>query len=156
VRSRDLIRQFQYLYGPVPSRRLGRSLGVDLVPPRSAPTIVSIARLVRQRRGTLERKEYIPPRKCWIEVKDFLSKGGVSIDHFFSPLRRANPSLQDRFSHQGYKEDVRHPCCHSNQWIVALFRRGEGRFVSDRYHPPLFRCRVQRGFLPNHRPHKGF
>src|SRR4030042_5444017 len=80
-----------------------------------------------------------------------LSFEGGRLHRSFLPLRlrRANPSLPDRFSHHSNKGDVPHPCRRSNQWIVALFRRGEGRFTSGRYHPPFFRCRVQRGVYKN-------
>lgn len=35
---------YKYIFGPVPSRRLGMSLGVDLVPKKYARLIVSIVK----------------------------------------------------------------------------------------------------------------
>ena len=80
--SRDLMRQFQYLYGPVPSRRLGRSLGVDLVPPKVCTYDCIYCQVGKTTERTLQRKEYVPTEEVLEEVRNFLSKGGASIDHF--------------------------------------------------------------------------
>jgi wyosine [tRNA(Phe)-imidazoG37] synthetase (radical SAM superfamily) len=76
------MRQFQYLYGPVPSRRLGRSLGVDLVPPKICTYDCVYCQVGKTTERTLQRKEYIPTEEVLGEVRDFLSKGEASIDHF--------------------------------------------------------------------------
>jgi wyosine [tRNA(Phe)-imidazoG37] synthetase (radical SAM superfamily) len=76
------MRQFQYLYGPVPSRRLGGSLGVDLVPSKICTYDCVYCQVGKTTERTLQRKEYIPTKEVLEEVKNFLSKGGVSIDHF--------------------------------------------------------------------------
>jgi len=72
----------RYLYGPVPSRRLGRSLGVDLVPHKICTYDCIYCQIGRTTGKTLLRKEYIPTGEVLEEVKNFLSKGGASIDHF--------------------------------------------------------------------------
>jgi len=76
------MRTFRYLYGPVPSRRLGRSLGVDLVPPKICTYDCIYCQVGKTTERTLQRKEYIPTGEVLEEVKNFLSKGGASIDHF--------------------------------------------------------------------------
>lgn len=95
VRSRDLIRQFQHLYGPVPSRRLGRSLGVDLVPPKFCTYDCVYCQVGKTTAKTLQRKEYIPTEEVLEEVRDFLSNGGASIDHF-SLSGSGEPTLHSR------------------------------------------------------------
>lgn len=72
----------RYLYGPVPSRRLGRSLGVDLVPRKVCTYDCVYCQVGKTTERTLQRKEYIPTGEVLEEVKNFLSKGGASIDHF--------------------------------------------------------------------------
>ena len=72
----------RYLYGPVPSRRLGRSLGVDLVPHKICTYDCIYCQIGRTTGKTLLRKEYVPKEEVLEEVKNFLSKGGASIDHF--------------------------------------------------------------------------
>ncbi len=49
-----------YIFGPVPSRRLGRSLGVDLVPFKTCPYDCIYCQLGRTTCKTLDRSEYVP------------------------------------------------------------------------------------------------
>jgi len=49
-----------YLFGPVASRRLGLSLGVDLIPPKTCPLDCIYCEVGRTTLKTLERREYIP------------------------------------------------------------------------------------------------
>ena len=50
----------QYIFGPVPSRRLGRSLGVDLVPFKTCSYDCIYCQLGRTTNKTIERKEWFP------------------------------------------------------------------------------------------------
>ena len=50
----------EYVYGPVPSRRLGRSLGVDLVPFKTCTYDCIYCQLGRTTNKTIERKEWVP------------------------------------------------------------------------------------------------
>lgn len=49
----------QYVFGPVPSRRLGRSLGIDLVPLKTCTYNCIYCQLGRTIHQTLERKPYV-------------------------------------------------------------------------------------------------
>lgn len=49
----------EHIFGPVPSRRLGRSLGVDLVPPKTCSYDCIYCQLGRTTCRTTERKEYV-------------------------------------------------------------------------------------------------
>ena len=51
---------YKYLFGPVPSRRLGMSLGVDLVPHKVCSLNCIYCECGRTTNLTLERKEYVP------------------------------------------------------------------------------------------------
>jgi wyosine [tRNA(Phe)-imidazoG37] synthetase (radical SAM superfamily) len=51
--------KFHHVYGPVPSRRLGRSLGIDLVPFKTCTYDCVYCQLGRTMNKTLERKEYV-------------------------------------------------------------------------------------------------
>ena len=53
-------RTSRHVYGPVPSRRLGRSLGVDLVPFKTCSYDCIYCQLGRTTNKTTERKEYVP------------------------------------------------------------------------------------------------
>jgi wyosine [tRNA(Phe)-imidazoG37] synthetase (radical SAM superfamily) len=50
----------KYVFGPVPSRRLGRSLGIDLVPFKTCTYDCIYCQLGRTTCKTLERKEWVP------------------------------------------------------------------------------------------------
>jgi wyosine [tRNA(Phe)-imidazoG37] synthetase (radical SAM superfamily) len=50
----------RYVYGPVPSRRLGRSLGIDLVPFKTCSYDCLYCQLGRTTNKTTELKEYVP------------------------------------------------------------------------------------------------
>jgi wyosine [tRNA(Phe)-imidazoG37] synthetase (radical SAM superfamily) len=49
----------KYIYGPVPSRRLGRSLGIDLVPFKTCTYDCIYCQLGPTTNKTLERREYV-------------------------------------------------------------------------------------------------
>ncbi|MBN1786912.1 MAG: radical SAM protein [Sedimentisphaerales bacterium] len=49
-----------YVFGPVPSRRLGRSLGIDLVPFKTCSYDCIYCQLGRTTNKTMERKEWVP------------------------------------------------------------------------------------------------
>jgi wyosine [tRNA(Phe)-imidazoG37] synthetase (radical SAM superfamily) len=65
----------EYTYGPVPSRRLGRSLGVDLVPPKTCDLNCVYCQLGRTEHTTLERADYAPVDAVVAEVLDRLREG---------------------------------------------------------------------------------
>lgn len=50
----------RYIFGPVPSRRLGRSLGVDLVPFKTCSYDCIYCQLGRTTSKTIERRQWVP------------------------------------------------------------------------------------------------
>jgi wyosine [tRNA(Phe)-imidazoG37] synthetase (radical SAM superfamily) len=70
-----------HLYGPVPSRRLGRSLGIDLVPHKICTYDCIYCQIGNTTEKTLLRKEYAPVREILEELKRFLKEETSSIDH---------------------------------------------------------------------------
>lgn len=66
---------FQYLFGPVVSRRLGRSLGVDIVPPKICCQNCLYCQLGKSVRLTLERKRYVPAEAVLEEIRQWLALG---------------------------------------------------------------------------------
>ena len=59
----------KHVFGPVPSRRLGRSLGVDLVPLKVCSYDCIYCQLGRTTRKTVERKEWVPMDAVLDELK---------------------------------------------------------------------------------------
>lgn len=62
-----------HVFGPVPSRRLGRSLGVDLVPFKTCTYDCVYCQLGRTTNRSMERKEWFPLGDIISEVKNKLS-----------------------------------------------------------------------------------
>lgn len=72
--------RFKYLYGPVPSRRLGRSLGIDLVPFKTCTYDCIYCQLGKTTNKTTKRLDYFPLQDVLEELKEKLSSG-VSCDY---------------------------------------------------------------------------
>ena len=67
--------RFKHVYGPVASRRLGRSLGVDLVPFKACTYDCVYCQLGRTTNKTMVRKEYVPVDQVLAELEEKLAKG---------------------------------------------------------------------------------
>jgi len=63
----------QYVYGPVPSRRLGRSLGVDLIPFKTCSYDCIYCQLGPTTNRTVERREYVPTDTVLAQVQERLA-----------------------------------------------------------------------------------
>ena len=70
----------QFVYGPVPSRRLGRSLGVDLVPYKVCSYDCIYCQLGRTKEKTVDRRPYMPVEKIQAQLYQKL-KEGCRADH---------------------------------------------------------------------------
>ncbi|MBN2635340.1 MAG: radical SAM protein [Prolixibacteraceae bacterium] len=64
---------YNYLFGPVPSRRLGISLGIDLVPHKVCSLNCVYCECGRTTKLTTERKEYVPVDEVINELSHFLT-----------------------------------------------------------------------------------
>ncbi|UCC97973.1 MAG: radical SAM protein [Phycisphaerales bacterium] len=84
----------KHLYGPVPSRRLGRSLGVDIVPFKVCSLDCVYCQLGRTLQKTTERKDYVPIESVLAEFKQALAEG-VEAD-FISVAGSGEPTLHAR------------------------------------------------------------
>jgi wyosine [tRNA(Phe)-imidazoG37] synthetase (radical SAM superfamily) len=64
-----------HVFGPVPSRRLGRSLGVDLVPYKTCTYDCVYCQLGQTTDKTLTRREYVPSGEVLRELESALQAG---------------------------------------------------------------------------------
>ena len=69
---------WRYVYGPVPSRRLGRSLGVNPIPTKACNYSCVYCQLGRTARRTGERQRFFPPEDIVSELAQALHVGGVA------------------------------------------------------------------------------
>ena len=65
----------KYVFGPVPSRRLGRSLGIDLVPHKTCTYDCVYCQIGRTTKRTLVRKEFVSRKKVIRQLEARLSRG---------------------------------------------------------------------------------
>ncbi|MEI6127125.1 MAG: radical SAM protein [Pseudomonadota bacterium] len=63
-----------YIFGPVPSRRLGFSLGIDIIPFKTCSLDCVYCQLGKTTCRTLKRKEWIRPESVLKELKKVLSE----------------------------------------------------------------------------------
>ena len=71
----------KYIFGPVASRRLGRSLGVDLIPYKTCSFDCIYCECGTTTTSTLDRKEYVPRHEILSGVKEYLKQESVPPDH---------------------------------------------------------------------------
>ena len=72
--------KYRYLFGPVPSRRLGVSLGVDLLPYKTCSLDCVYCECGPTTALTFERKEYAPVSEVIAELADYL-KNSPKLDY---------------------------------------------------------------------------
>ena len=68
--------KLSHIYGPVPSRRLGFSLGVDLVPYKTCSYDCVYCQLGRTTDKTAERKEWVPTGEVLSQIKEAIASKG--------------------------------------------------------------------------------
>ncbi len=108
---------YRYLFGPVPSRRLGRSLGVDLVPHKTCSLNCIYCECGKTTHLTVERAEYVPTSEVISELTDFLARGPMLDFVTFSGA--GEPTL-----HSGLGQVVAFLKQHFGQYKIALLTNG--------------------------------
>ncbi|MBI4417640.1 MAG: radical SAM protein [Ignavibacteriales bacterium] len=72
----------RHVYGPVPSRRLGRSLGVDIIPHKLCTLDCLFCELGPTDKRGLRRREYVSPFTITTEIREVLEKDTVDVISF--------------------------------------------------------------------------
>ncbi len=113
----------KYLYGPVPSRRLGLSYGVDIMPFKVCTLDCIYCQLGGTTEKTTERKDYVPPEAVLAELKEALAEG-LEAD-FITISGSGEPTLNSRLGEliDGIKEITNIP--------VAILTNGTLLFKQD-------------------------
>jgi wyosine [tRNA(Phe)-imidazoG37] synthetase (radical SAM superfamily) len=89
------MKECKYIFGPVPSRRLGRSLGVDLTPYKTCSQDCVFCQLGRTQSKTITRREYVPLEEVLDELGKWLKRGSKA-DHI-TLSGSGEPTLHSRF-----------------------------------------------------------
>jgi wyosine [tRNA(Phe)-imidazoG37] synthetase (radical SAM superfamily) len=72
--QKGMSRERKYIFGPVPSRRLGLSLGVDVIPKKLCSLDCVYCEVVVTDKRGLARKEYLPANEILAEVKEVIAE----------------------------------------------------------------------------------
>lgn len=94
------MRKYKHIFGPVPSRRLGRSLGVDLTPHKTCTQDCVFCQLGRTTNKTITRRDYVPIGEVLDEMEEWLERNGKA-DHI-TLSGSGEPTL-----HSGFGEVLR-------------------------------------------------
>ncbi len=86
---------YEYLFGPVPSRRLGRSLGVDLIPFKTCTMDCTYCQLGETTCAISERGDYVPMQDVLSELEHWQQADGAA-DHI-TLAGSGEPTLHTRF-----------------------------------------------------------
>ena len=83
----------KYVFGPVPSRRLGQSLGIDTIPLKTCNWNCVYCQLGRSRPLTNARREYYPPEDILAEVGAALAAHGPGEIDWITFVGSGEPTL---------------------------------------------------------------
>lgn len=86
---------YKHLFGPVPSRRLGRSLGLDLVPFKTCSFDCIFCQLGKTTRKTNARREYVPVDEIIAELDAWLHSGDTA--DYITLAGSGEPTLNREF-----------------------------------------------------------
>ena len=86
---------YRYLFGPVPSRRFGRSLGIDLTPHKTCCFDCVFCQLGRTPTKTVARNEYVPTETVLNELAGWFRSGGEA--DYVTLSGGGEPTLHTRF-----------------------------------------------------------
>lgn len=151
------MKSYRYLYGPVPSRRLGRSLGIDLVPHKICTYNCIYCQIGSTTEKTLVRKEYVPVSEIFEEVGRFLKEENASIDHL-SLAGSGEPTLHSKIRSiiEGLKRITSIPVAViTNGFLLSEKEVRENLLQADIVLPSLDAV-SQDVFLRINRPRPGF
>jgi len=86
---------YHYLFGPVPSRRFGSSLGVDLTPIKTCSLDCIFCQLGHTPEKTITRREYVPTEEVLSELSHWHQEGGET--DYITLSGSGEPTLHSRF-----------------------------------------------------------
>ncbi len=143
----------KHIYGPVPSRRLGYSLGVDVVPYKVCSLNCIYCQLGRTTLLTIERGEYVSPSDIIKEIQSFLKKN-KKIDHItFSGSGEPALNLGIGEMIKGVKEITSIPVAVLTNGTLLFKKDVQLAFSNADIVIPSLDSATSKGFLKINRPH---
>jgi wyosine [tRNA(Phe)-imidazoG37] synthetase (radical SAM superfamily) len=140
------VKAFRYIYGPVPSRRLGLSLGVDIVLAKTCTLDCVYCQLGRTTEKTVDRRNFVDIEMVIAELKeclacgyrpDFITIGGSGeptlnsqLGELIKSIRRIT-DIRVAILTNGtllYRQDVRADCARADVVLPSLDAGDEDTF----------------------------
>lgn len=114
---------YRHLFGPVPSRRLGLSLGLDLLNDQTCSFDCVFCEVGKTRDLTIDRREYVAPSEILDELESWVSAGGRA--DYITLAGRGEPTLNTGFGEviRGARKITQTP--------VAMLSNGSLFFIED-------------------------
>ncbi|MBU1055217.1 MAG: radical SAM protein [Proteobacteria bacterium] len=146
---------YRYIFGPIPSRRLGVSLGVDLLPSKTCTLDCIYCECGKTKNLTISQKEYVPVENVKYELKDFL-QSAPDID-YITFAGSGEPTL-----HSGLGDLIRYIKFSYPRYRVAVLTNGtlfyEPSILKQVIDADLVKISVDAGTFENfvriNRPHE--
>ncbi|OQX07051.1 MAG: hypothetical protein BWK76_25375 [Desulfobulbaceae bacterium A2] len=148
----------KHLFGPVRSRRLGRSLGIDLLPDKICPFDCLYCEVGPTVRRTCQRCEYTSTAGILQEIDDFIAQEGAAGVDVYTVTAQGEPTL-----HTGLGRVLRHLRQRGGRPVVVLTNGAllhdaavrQELAAADIVVPSLDAARYE-AFLRLNRPEPGF
>jgi len=145
---------YRTIYGPVPSRRLGISLGVDIIPYKICSFNCIYCECGKNTQLTVERKDFIPVEVVIEEINDYLSKNPYP--DFITVSGSGEPTLHLKLGELLKILKKLHPdvkiAVLTNSSLIHLKEVREELYFSDVILPSLDAA-LERSFKLINRPH---
>jgi len=148
--------QYHYIFGPVPSRRLGISLGIDLVTHKTCSMDCIYCECGKTTELTLEQKEYVPFNDVVKELDHFLTHHSDPDYITFSGSGEPtlNSCLGDVIDHVRSKRPYIKIAVLTNSTLILNPSVWQALLKADIVLPSLDAV-SKKAFLKINRPHKG-
>ena len=115
--------KYHYLFGPVPSRRLGLSLGIDLNPLKICTENCVFCQIGRTTELTLVRKEWVPTAAVLSEIDQWIATGERA--DYMTLSGSGEPTM-----HSGFGDVLRHVKT-MGRFKTALLSNGSLMWLPD-------------------------
>lgn len=165
----------KYVYGPVPSRRLGRSLGVDPIPSKTCDYQCIYCQLGKTTNLTNERKDFYPKEEIYNELEESVNLNIGKFD-YVTFVGSGEPTLYKSLGKlilkakelskkpicvitNGsllYKDDVKKDLIYSDVVLPTLDAGDEKLFIKiNRPHPSIKYEKVIQGYIDFQKEYSG-
>lgn len=163
-----------HVYGPVPSRRLGFSLGIDILPYKTCSLDCIYCQLGRSVKKTIKRKAYFSQEKILAQIKEaikseqqidyitFSGSGEPTLNTILGPLIKDIKKITDipvAVLTNGtllYQKSVRQALLKADLVVPSLDALTQTTFIKvNRPHPKLLSDRMINGLKTFRREFKG-